>query len=167
MWHEHCLEQDSLFPPLSPIISYSLFFCSAARLFFAGPHMQTPLRHAAIRFSPSKRTRNSIPTLRSASQEILSSQADERNGEDGRDRLGGACSLASLNGQGIQNSRWRLLQEIFFWPWQLVAYFHLVSNECVVAFTVVPWLLLWLMMSPTPHLIAPSGNLNLGLMNEW
>lgn len=55
---------------------------------------------AAIRFSPSKRTRTSIPALKSSSQEILSSQADERNCEERRDRLGGAYSLASLDGQG-------------------------------------------------------------------
>lgn len=57
----------------------------------------------AIRFSPSKRTRTSIPALKSCSQEILSSQADERNEEDRRDRLVGARSLASLDGQGTQN----------------------------------------------------------------
>uniref|UniRef100_A0A669E215 Phosphatidylinositol-4-phosphate 5-kinase, type I, beta b n=1 Tax=Oreochromis niloticus TaxID=8128 RepID=A0A669E215_ORENI len=56
-----------------------------------------------IRFSPSKRTRTSIPALKSCSQEILSSQADERNEEDRRDRLVGARSLASLDGQGTQN----------------------------------------------------------------
>ncbi|XP_068616871.1 phosphatidylinositol 4-phosphate 5-kinase type-1 beta [Brachionichthys hirsutus] len=57
-----------------------------------------------FRFSPSKRTRTSIPALKSSSQEILSSQADERNNEDRRDRLGGACSLASLNGQAVFGS---------------------------------------------------------------
>uniref|UniRef100_A0A3B4WKR1 Phosphatidylinositol-4-phosphate 5-kinase, type I, beta b n=1 Tax=Seriola lalandi dorsalis TaxID=1841481 RepID=A0A3B4WKR1_SERLL len=57
-----------------------------------------------LRFSPSKRTRTSIPALKSSSQEILSSQADERNEEDRRDRLGGARSLASLDGQGTQNN---------------------------------------------------------------
>ncbi|CAK6970507.1 phosphatidylinositol 4-phosphate 5-kinase type-1 beta [Scomber scombrus] len=58
-----------------------------------------------IRFSPSKRTRSSIPTLKSSSQEILSSQADERNEEKGRrDRLGGARSLASLDGQAVFGS---------------------------------------------------------------
>ncbi|XP_051279639.1 phosphatidylinositol 4-phosphate 5-kinase type-1 beta [Dicentrarchus labrax] len=57
-----------------------------------------------IRFSPSKRTRTSIPALKSSSQEILSSQADERNEEDRRDRLGGAYSLASLDGQAVFGS---------------------------------------------------------------
>lgn len=66
---------------------------------------------AAIRFSPSKRTRTSIPALKSSSQEILSSQADERN-EDRRDRLVGARSLASLDGQGTQNTETSLS------PWQ-------------------------------------------------
>uniref|UniRef100_A0A3Q0T666 PIPK domain-containing protein n=1 Tax=Amphilophus citrinellus TaxID=61819 RepID=A0A3Q0T666_AMPCI len=56
-----------------------------------------------IRFSPSKRTRTSIPALKSSSQEILSSQADERN-EDRRDRLVGARSLASLDGQAVFGS---------------------------------------------------------------
>lgn len=55
---------------------------------------------AALRFSPSKRTRTSIPALKSSSQEILSS--DERHEEDRRDRLGGARSLASLDGQGMR-----------------------------------------------------------------
>ncbi|XP_034026014.1 LOW QUALITY PROTEIN: phosphatidylinositol 4-phosphate 5-kinase type-1 beta [Thalassophryne amazonica] len=56
----------------------------------------------SFRFSPSKRTRTSIPTLKSSSQEILSSQADERIVEkDRRDRLGGAHSLASLEGQAV------------------------------------------------------------------
>ncbi|TKS78820.1 Phosphatidylinositol 4-phosphate 5-kinase type-1 beta [Collichthys lucidus] len=58
----------------------------------------------SIRFSPSKRTRTSIPALKSSSQEILSSQADERNEEGRRDRLGGACSLASLDGQAVFGS---------------------------------------------------------------
>ncbi|KAJ4919247.1 hypothetical protein JOQ06_019455 [Pogonophryne albipinna] len=57
-----------------------------------------------LRFSPSKRTRTSIPALKSSSQEILSSQADERNEEDRRERLGGACSLASLEGQAVFGS---------------------------------------------------------------
>uniref|UniRef100_A0A3P8ZUZ5 PIPK domain-containing protein n=1 Tax=Esox lucius TaxID=8010 RepID=A0A3P8ZUZ5_ESOLU len=52
-----------------------------------------------IRFSPSKRTRTSIPALKSSSQEILSPQKEE-NEEERRDRLGGARSLASLDGQG-------------------------------------------------------------------
>lgn len=55
---------------------------------------------AAIRFSPSKRTRTSIPALKSSSQEILSSQADERSREERKGRLGGAYSLASLDGRG-------------------------------------------------------------------
>lgn len=58
-----------------------------------------------IRFSPSKRTRTSIPALKSSSQEILSSQVDEKNEEkDRRDRLGGARSLASLDGQAVFGS---------------------------------------------------------------
>lgn len=56
----------------------------------------------AIRFSPSKRTRTSIPALKSSSQEILSSLADERSREDRKGRLGGAYSLASLDGRGTQ-----------------------------------------------------------------
>ncbi|XP_047238306.1 phosphatidylinositol 4-phosphate 5-kinase type-1 beta isoform X2 [Girardinichthys multiradiatus] len=56
-------------------------------------------KNQPIRFSPSKRTRTSIPALKSSSQEILSSQADERHEEERRDRLGGAWSLASLDGQ--------------------------------------------------------------------
>uniref|UniRef100_A0A4W5KZ86 Phosphatidylinositol-4-phosphate 5-kinase, type I, beta b n=1 Tax=Hucho hucho TaxID=62062 RepID=A0A4W5KZ86_9TELE len=51
-----------------------------------------------IRFSPSKRTRTSIPALKSSSQEILSSQKEEKE-EERRQRLGGARSLASLDGQ--------------------------------------------------------------------
>ncbi|XP_036383271.1 phosphatidylinositol 4-phosphate 5-kinase type-1 beta isoform X2 [Megalops cyprinoides] len=51
-----------------------------------------------IRFSPSKRTRSSIPALKSSSQEILSSQSEDKI-EDKKDRLGGARSLASLDGQ--------------------------------------------------------------------
>lgn len=50
----------------------------------------------AVRFSPSKRTRNSIAALKSSSQEILSSQNDDKNDE----RLGASRSLASLEGQG-------------------------------------------------------------------
>ncbi|XP_033947216.2 LOW QUALITY PROTEIN: phosphatidylinositol 4-phosphate 5-kinase type-1 beta-like [Pseudochaenichthys georgianus] len=57
-----------------------------------------------LRFSPSKRTRTSIPALKSSSQEILSSQADERKEEDRRERLGGACSLASLEGRAVFGS---------------------------------------------------------------
>lgn len=60
---------------------------------------------AAFRFSPSKRYRSSIPALKSSSQEILSSQADERHEEARRDRLGGAHSLASLDGQGTRNNK--------------------------------------------------------------
>uniref|UniRef100_A0A3B5MFT3 PIPK domain-containing protein n=1 Tax=Xiphophorus couchianus TaxID=32473 RepID=A0A3B5MFT3_9TELE len=56
-------------------------------------------KNQPIRFSPSKRTRTSIPALKSSSQEILSSQADERREDERRDRLGGARSLASLDGQ--------------------------------------------------------------------
>lgn len=77
-------------------------------LFFPFSHLHSLVFfvfcHAAIRFSPSKRTRSSIPALKSSSQEILSSQADERNCEDRKDRLGGAYSLASLDGQGTQNN---------------------------------------------------------------
>ncbi|XP_060893996.1 phosphatidylinositol 4-phosphate 5-kinase type-1 beta isoform X1 [Labrus mixtus] len=61
-------------------------------------------KNQPLRFSPSKRTRTSIPALKSSSQEILSSQADERNEEDRRVRLGGACSLASLDGQVVFGS---------------------------------------------------------------
>uniref|UniRef100_A0A3B5QEU6 Phosphatidylinositol-4-phosphate 5-kinase, type I, beta b n=2 Tax=Xiphophorus maculatus TaxID=8083 RepID=A0A3B5QEU6_XIPMA len=61
-------------------------------------------KNQPIRFSPSKRTRTSIPALKSSSQEILSSQADERREDERRDRLGGARSLASLDGQGVFGS---------------------------------------------------------------
>ncbi|XP_019956496.2 phosphatidylinositol 4-phosphate 5-kinase type-1 beta [Paralichthys olivaceus] len=57
-----------------------------------------------LRFSPSKRTRTSIPALKSSSQEILSLQADERKEGDRRDRMGGARSLASLDGQAVFSS---------------------------------------------------------------
>uniref|UniRef100_A0A4W4FAF5 PIPK domain-containing protein n=2 Tax=Electrophorus electricus TaxID=8005 RepID=A0A4W4FAF5_ELEEL len=50
------------------------------------------------RFSPSKRARNSIHALKSSSQELLSSQKDEKP-EDRIGRLGGSRSLASLDGQ--------------------------------------------------------------------
>ncbi|KAI1900061.1 hypothetical protein AGOR_G00046140 [Albula goreensis] len=50
-----------------------------------------------IRFSPSRRTRSSIPALKSSSQEILS-QSEDRD-DDRKDRLGAARSLASLDGQ--------------------------------------------------------------------
>ncbi|XP_076007200.1 phosphatidylinositol 4-phosphate 5-kinase type-1 beta [Genypterus blacodes] len=61
-----------------------------------------------IRSSPSKRTRNSIPALKSCSQEILSSQADDRSEEKERtDRLGGARSLASLDGNVVFGSYMR------------------------------------------------------------
>ncbi|XP_046904130.1 phosphatidylinositol 4-phosphate 5-kinase type-1 beta isoform X1 [Hypomesus transpacificus] len=56
-----------------------------------------------IRFSPSKRTRTSIPALKSSSQEILSSQTEERS-EEKRDKLGAARSLASLDGQAVFGS---------------------------------------------------------------
>ncbi|XP_072537603.1 phosphatidylinositol 4-phosphate 5-kinase type-1 beta [Salminus brasiliensis] len=49
------------------------------------------------RYSPSKRTRNSIVPLKSSSQELLSSQKDEKVDER-PDRLIGARSLASLDG---------------------------------------------------------------------
>ncbi|XP_030620668.1 phosphatidylinositol 4-phosphate 5-kinase type-1 beta [Chanos chanos] len=49
------------------------------------------------RFSPSKRTRNSIAPLKSSSQEILSQTEDKTQEE--KDRLTGARSLASLDGQ--------------------------------------------------------------------
>ncbi|KAF6729553.1 Phosphatidylinositol 4-phosphate 5-kinase type-1 beta [Oryzias melastigma] len=58
----------------------------------------------SIRYSPSKRTRTSISALKSSSQEILSSHADEKHEDDRRDRLGGARSLASLDGQAIFGS---------------------------------------------------------------
>ncbi|XP_016402014.1 phosphatidylinositol 4-phosphate 5-kinase type-1 beta-like [Sinocyclocheilus rhinocerous] len=50
------------------------------------------------RFSPSKRARNSISALKCSSQEVLSSQKEEK-AEERTDRLGGAQSLASLDGQ--------------------------------------------------------------------
>uniref|UniRef100_A0A8C2GHE2 Phosphatidylinositol-4-phosphate 5-kinase, type I, beta b n=1 Tax=Cyprinus carpio TaxID=7962 RepID=A0A8C2GHE2_CYPCA len=50
------------------------------------------------RFSPSKRARNSISALKCSSQEVLSSQKEEK-AEEMTDRLGGARSLASLDGQ--------------------------------------------------------------------
>lgn len=53
----------------------------------------------ANRFSPSKRARNSISALKSSSQEVLSPQKEEK-AEERTDRLGGARSLASLDGQG-------------------------------------------------------------------
>uniref|UniRef100_A0AAY4CD47 PIPK domain-containing protein n=1 Tax=Denticeps clupeoides TaxID=299321 RepID=A0AAY4CD47_9TELE len=52
-----------------------------------------------IRFSPSKRTRCSIVAMKSSSQEILSSQNEEKD-VDRKERLAGARSLASLDGQG-------------------------------------------------------------------
>ncbi|XP_077376687.1 phosphatidylinositol 4-phosphate 5-kinase type-1 beta [Festucalex cinctus] len=58
-----------------------------------------------IRFSPSKRTRTSIHALKSSSQEILSSQVDERDEDKSRgDRRWGARSLASLDGQAVFGS---------------------------------------------------------------
>lgn len=56
----------------------------------------------ANRFSPSKRARNSISALKSSSQEVLSPQKEEK-AEERTDRLGGARSLASLDGQGGQH----------------------------------------------------------------
>ncbi|XP_066499952.1 phosphatidylinositol 4-phosphate 5-kinase type-1 beta [Hoplias malabaricus] len=50
------------------------------------------------RYSPSKRTRNSIVPLKSSSQELLSSQKEEKM-EERPERLTGARSLASLDGQ--------------------------------------------------------------------
>uniref|UniRef100_A0A672KUN7 Phosphatidylinositol 4-phosphate 5-kinase type-1 beta-like n=1 Tax=Sinocyclocheilus grahami TaxID=75366 RepID=A0A672KUN7_SINGR len=50
------------------------------------------------RFSPSKRARNSISALKCSSQEVLSSQKEEK-AEERTDRLGGAHSLASLDRQ--------------------------------------------------------------------
>ncbi|XP_011614169.1 phosphatidylinositol 4-phosphate 5-kinase type-1 beta isoform X1 [Takifugu rubripes] len=61
-------------------------------------------KNQSIRFSPSKRTRTSIPALKSSSQEILSSLADERSREDRKGRLGGAYSLASLDGRAVFGS---------------------------------------------------------------
>uniref|UniRef100_A0AAV2MRJ3 PIPK domain-containing protein n=1 Tax=Knipowitschia caucasica TaxID=637954 RepID=A0AAV2MRJ3_KNICA len=58
-------------------------------------------KNQPLRFSPSKRTRTSIPALKFSSQEILSSQTDERSEED---TLGGARSLASLDGQAVFGS---------------------------------------------------------------
>ncbi len=55
--------------------------------------------HPANRFSPSKRARNSISAVKCSSQEVLSSQKEEK-AEEKMDRLGGARSLASLDGQG-------------------------------------------------------------------
>lgn len=81
------LFSNTIFLPLLTLMCF-FFFCQ----YFFGS--------AAIRFSPSKRTRTSIPALKSSSQEILSSQADERREDERRDRLGGARSLASLDGQG-------------------------------------------------------------------
>ncbi|XP_072289915.1 phosphatidylinositol 4-phosphate 5-kinase type-1 beta [Eucyclogobius newberryi] len=58
-------------------------------------------KNQPLRFSPSKRTRTSIPALKFSSQEILSSQTDERSEED---TLAGARSLASLDGQAVFGS---------------------------------------------------------------
>ncbi|KAJ8285196.1 hypothetical protein GJAV_G00023380 [Gymnothorax javanicus] len=49
-----------------------------------------------FRFSPSRRTRNSIPALKCCSQEILSQSKDQS--EEQRDHLAAARSLASLDG---------------------------------------------------------------------
>ncbi|KAA0714312.1 Phosphatidylinositol 4-phosphate 5-kinase type-1 beta [Triplophysa tibetana] len=57
----------------------------------------------ANRSSPSKRQRNSIPALKFSSQEVLSSQKDEKR-EERIDRLGGARSLASLDGPAFWSS---------------------------------------------------------------
>lgn len=108
----HCFNQDNCLFPLSPPIIFSSYsICSASpelylSLFFLSfpPLALSFICPAVIRYSPSKRTRTSIPALKSSSQEILSSQADERNEEYRRDRLGGACSLASLDGQAVFGS---------------------------------------------------------------
>ncbi|KAJ8402021.1 hypothetical protein AAFF_G00372560 [Aldrovandia affinis] len=52
----------------------------------------------ALRSASSKRKRTSIQNHKYASQEVLSSQREEKK-EEKRDRLGRARSLASLNGQ--------------------------------------------------------------------
>ncbi|RXM95610.1 Phosphatidylinositol 4-phosphate 5-kinase type-1 beta [Acipenser ruthenus] len=51
-----------------------------------------------FRCSPSKRARNSIPALKSSSHEIISPQNEEQTDES-KERLSGAKSLASLDGQ--------------------------------------------------------------------
>ncbi|KAK1176236.1 phosphatidylinositol 4-phosphate 5-kinase type-1 beta-like [Acipenser oxyrinchus oxyrinchus] len=51
-----------------------------------------------FRCSPSKRARNSIPALKSSSHEIISTQNEEQTDER-KERLSGAKSLASLDGQ--------------------------------------------------------------------
>ncbi|KAK6494517.1 phosphatidylinositol 4-phosphate 5-kinase type-1 beta-like [Huso huso] len=51
-----------------------------------------------FRCSPSKRARNSIPALKSSSHEIISPQNEEQTDER-KERLSGAKSLASLDGQ--------------------------------------------------------------------
>lgn len=103
------LSLSSSLPSLrSPFLFPHHSFLSPS-LFHLSPH-PTPLSlsfslclSAAIRFSPSKRTRTSIPALKSSSQEILSSQKEEKE-EERRQRLGGARSLASLDGQGRQHT---------------------------------------------------------------
>lgn len=60
-------------------------------------------KNQPLRFSPSKRTRTSIPALKCSSHEILS-HMEERREEDQRDRLGGARSLISLDGQAVFGS---------------------------------------------------------------
>ncbi|KAM9810921.1 phosphatidylinositol 4-phosphate 5-kinase type-1 beta [Neosynchiropus ocellatus] len=57
-----------------------------------------------FRFSPSKRTRTSISALKASSQEILSSHDERREEKHRRDRLGGAHSLASLDGPAVFGS---------------------------------------------------------------
>ncbi|TRY82432.1 hypothetical protein DNTS_007884 [Danionella cerebrum] len=52
------------------------------------------------RFSPNKRARNSISALKCSSQEMLSGQKDDKN-EERTDRITGARSLASLDGQAF------------------------------------------------------------------
>lgn len=99
---EHRFNNDNNLSPPPPPILFSSFCLSFSLLSL--PHLHALSPCAAIRFSPSKRTRTSIPALKSSSQEILSSQADERNCEERKDRLGGAYSLASLDGPGTQNS---------------------------------------------------------------
>lgn len=61
-------------------------------------------KNQPLRFSPSKRTRTSIPALKCSSHEILSSQTEDRSEDEQRDRLGGARSLASLDGQAVFGS---------------------------------------------------------------
>lgn len=71
-------------------------------------HLSPP----ANRFSPSKRARNSISALKCSSQEVLSSQKEEKT-EEKSDRLGGARSLASLDGQGSHSFTLCIYPEFF------------------------------------------------------